>query len=68
MGLEMALINLTPDESRRLATGLKAAGASPFAGLTHAAVSGCRQVVGRNPNGIVQQARQRAIPAREGPN
>lgn len=56
LGIEMALINLTPDESTKLAAGLKAAGASPFAGLTHAAVSGYRQVVGRNPNGIVQQA------------
>ena len=56
LGLKGQVLNLSPLESRRLAAGLKARGASPFAGLTYAAVSGYRAALGRHPGGIVQQA------------
>ena len=54
--LRGALLNLTPDESARLAKGLKARGASPFAGLVYSAVDGYKTILGKNPHGVVQQA------------
>ena len=56
LGLRGALLNLTPEESSKLAAGLRKRGASPFAGLVFSAVSGHREVLGTNPHGVVQQA------------
>ena len=54
--LRGALLNLSPEDSAALAKGLKAHGASPFAGLVYAAVNGYTSVLGRAPHGVVQQA------------
>ena len=55
--LEAVCLNLDADTSTRLANALRRRGAKPFAGLVHAAVSAHRAVLGRNPRGVVQQAR-----------
>ena len=49
-------LNLTEDESAKLAESAKKMGTSPFAVFTHAAVAACKDVLHQQPVNIVNQA------------
>ena len=49
-------MNFTDDESAKLAAGAKKLGSSPFACFTYAAVKACKEVLGRTPTNVCNQA------------